>query len=404
MGSPTSEVGRGGDETQHQVTLTHGFYLGKYEVTQAQYETVMTGNSEGLNAKPSYWPNNNDRPVDKISWNDTQIFLMRLNDMEQNAGRLPSGWKYVLPTESQWEYACRAGTTTLYSWGNDINSSRANYNQNIGQTVNVGQYAANPWGFYDMHGNVWEWVYDWKADYSDDSQTNPEGAVSGSLRGSRGGSFVDGLHALRTAQSSGGVLTGRHSNRGFRIAFQAMPADTANPELELFGGVAIAREAGQSWVEPGVEAHDARDGNITDQIVVAGIVDMNRTGDYTLTYTVTDVAGNKDTKTRTVTVRGNRTVDLNATVAMDMIWCPPGTFTMGSPTTEVGREANETRHQVTLTNGFYLGKFEVTQALYEAVMTGVTGDRNATPSNWHGIPDRPVENVSWDDARYSLPA
>ena len=386
----------------HQVTLTNGFYLGKYEVTQSEYEKVMMGNTAGLSATPSYWPNNNDRPVDKISWNDTQIFLTRLNDMEHNAGRLPSGWKYVLPTESQWEYACRAGTTTLYSWGNDINSSRANYNQNIGQTVNVGQYAANPWGFYDMHGNVWEWVYDWKADYSDDSQTNPEGAVSGSLRGSRGGSFVDGLHALRTAQSSGGVLTGRHSNRGFRIAFQLIPADTANPELKFTGNKAVTLQAGQAWAEPGVEAHDARDGNITDQIVVTGIVDMNRTGDYTLTYTVTDAAGNKDTKTRKVTVVGSHSVDLNATVAMDMIWCPPGTFTMGSPTTEAGRGTDETEHNVSLTKGFYLGKYELTQAQYEAVMTGVTGDRNATPSNWHGNPNRPVENVSWDDAQVFL--
>ena len=162
------------DETQHQVTLTNGFYLGKYEVTQAQYETVMTGNSEGLNAKPSNWPNNNDRPVERVSWNDVQVFLSRLNDMEQTAGRLPAGWKYVLPTEAQWEYACRAGTTTAYSWGNDINSTRANYNWDGGpnsgndfkQTRDVGQYAANPWGFFDMHGNVWEWVHDWKAELS----------------------------------------------------------------------------------------------------------------------------------------------------------------------------------------------------------------------------------------------
>ena len=102
---------------------------------------------------------------------DAQIFLARLNSIEQTAGRLPNGWKYVLPTEAQWEYACRAGTTTAYSWGNDINSSRANYNwdgalndgNDFKQTRDVGQYAANPWGFFDMQGNVWEWVHDWKA-------------------------------------------------------------------------------------------------------------------------------------------------------------------------------------------------------------------------------------------------
>jgi formylglycine-generating enzyme required for sulfatase activity len=94
---------------------------------KAQYETVMTGNSEGLNAKPSNWPNNNDRPVEKVSWNDVQVFLSRLNSMEQTAGRLPTGWKYVLPTEAQWEYACRAGTTTIFSWGNSATSTQANF-------------------------------------------------------------------------------------------------------------------------------------------------------------------------------------------------------------------------------------------------------------------------------------
>ena len=126
------------------------------------------------------------------------------------------------------------------------------------------------------------------------------------------------------------------------------------PEIQLKGDNSFTREAGQAWVELGVEAHDVRDGNITDQIVVTGSVDMNRTGDYTLTYKVTDAAGNKDTKTRTVTVTGNRTVDLNATVAMDMIWCPPGTFTMGSLTSEVGRHIKETEHHTTLTSNDFI--------------------------------------------------
>ncbi len=190
MGSPTSETGRGGDETQHQVTLTNGFYLGKYEVTQAQYQTVMNGNSEGLNADPSQFKGSN-RPVEKASWEDAQIFLTRLNSIEQSAGRLPNGWKYVLPTEAEWEYACRAGTTTAYSWGNDINSSRANYNWDGGandgndskQTVKIGQFSANPWGFYDMHGNVWEWVQRLEGELSyrcpDRSRGSGVGLVSG---------------------------------------------------------------------------------------------------------------------------------------------------------------------------------------------------------------------------------
>ena len=133
-------------ETEHNVTLTKGFYLGKYEVTQAQYEAVMTGNSDGLSATPSQLANNADRPVEKVSWDDIQKFLTRLN--AQEAGNIPAGWAYVLPTEAQWEYACRAGTTTAYSWGVDINSSDANYNSNIGQTADVGLVQCQPLGLF----------------------------------------------------------------------------------------------------------------------------------------------------------------------------------------------------------------------------------------------------------------
>ena len=235
MGSPTSETGRGGDETQHQVTLTNGFYLGKYEVTQAQYQTVMNGNSEGLNADPSQFKGSN-RPVEKASWEDAQIFLTRLNSIEQTAGRLPTGWKYVLPTEAQWEYACRAGTTTAYSWGNDINSTRANYNWDGGgtsgndfkQTRDVGQYAANPWGFFDMQGNVWEWVHDWKANYLTGAQTDPEGPASGSHRVIRGGAWNHDGTDLRSARrhahprapaatTSASVLVSKQSSQMGRI-------------------------------------------------------------------------------------------------------------------------------------------------------------------------------------------
>ena len=120
MGS-YNEAGRETIEPEHNVTLTKGFYLGKYEVTQAQYEAVMTGSNVGdLNATPSNWDGHPNRPVEQVSWNDTQVFLSRLN--VQQADKLPAGWAYVLPTEAQWEYACRAGTTTAYSWGDTINA------------------------------------------------------------------------------------------------------------------------------------------------------------------------------------------------------------------------------------------------------------------------------------------
>jgi formylglycine-generating enzyme required for sulfatase activity len=225
MGSPTTEAGRGSDETQHQVTLTNGFYLGKYEVTQAQYETVMTGNSEGLNADPSH--NNHkgiNRPVDQVSWNDVQVFLSRLNDMEEAAGRLPAGWKYVLPTEAQWEYACRAGTTTRFSWGDGITSLNANYGQNIGQTTDVGNYAANPWGFFDMHGNVWEWTADaYQTAYPIGNPViNPAFPVVNTTSQGvfRGGSLVDSAPKHRSAQRYDYNLLARQNNIGFRVSLQ----------------------------------------------------------------------------------------------------------------------------------------------------------------------------------------
>jgi hypothetical protein len=206
---------------QPNVTLTQGFYLGKYEVTQAQYEAVMTGNTDGLSATPSQWPNNPNRPVEQVSWNDAQIFLARLNS--QQSANIPTGWAYVLPTESQWEYACRAGTTTAYSWGNDINSTRANYSSSgLSQTSDVGFYAANPWGFFDMHGNIGEWTADWyDATYpSGNPVIDPTGPASGAYRVFRGGFWGNAGSYLRSASRSYGGPGTRNGSLGFRVGFK----------------------------------------------------------------------------------------------------------------------------------------------------------------------------------------
>jgi formylglycine-generating enzyme required for sulfatase activity len=223
MGSPVGETGRGTNEIEHNVTLTQGFYLGKYEVTQAQYEAVMTGNSDGLSATPSFRSNNPNRPVESVSWDDVQIFLTRLNASEQAAGHLPTGWSYVLPTESQWEYACRAGTTTAYSWGATIATSNANYlSSGISQTTDVGQYGANPWGFFDMHGNVYEWCADWyDATYSTGSLViDPTGPTSGSSRVIRSGSYHHEGRILRSSSRSYFSTNNRYLTIGFRLSFQ----------------------------------------------------------------------------------------------------------------------------------------------------------------------------------------
>ena len=223
MGSPVTEAGRATDETEHNVTLTEGFYLGKYEVTQAQYETVMTGNSDGLSPTPSQFGGNPNRPVEKVSWNDVQIFLARLNALE--AANLPAGWTYVLPSEAQWEYACRAGTTTAYSWGNDINATHANWNHGSDpdHTLNVGQFSSNPWGFFDMQGNVREWTADWyEAAYPTGIVTDPTGPTSGSKRVDRGGSWSSNSSRLRSAEryTNSHGLDFKSNAIGFRLAFR----------------------------------------------------------------------------------------------------------------------------------------------------------------------------------------
>ena len=154
------------NETEHNVTLTQRVL--PWEIRG--YPGPVRGGDDGgdrviLMPRPEL-AGNPHRPVEKVSWEDIQVFLTRLN--AQEAGNIPAGWAYVLPTEAQWEYACRAGTTTAYSWGDSISASDANWNHgaDANQTENVGQYSANPWGFFDMHGNVWEWVADWYADTS----------------------------------------------------------------------------------------------------------------------------------------------------------------------------------------------------------------------------------------------
>ena len=216
MGSPETEKWRVRNETQHQVTLTNGFYLGKYELTQVQWEKVMGSDPSRFKGA--------DRPVENVSWNDVVAFCKKLTEMEKKAGRVPEGMAYQLPTEAQWEYACRAGTSTVYSWGDTIAKTNANYafdgyGKGLQETTPVGSYPANPWGFHDMHGNVWEWCADWYAKYPRGSVTNPEGPASGSYRVQRGGSWDYGGAFLRSAERGNFNPSNRHT-LGFRVCFQ----------------------------------------------------------------------------------------------------------------------------------------------------------------------------------------
>jgi len=201
-------MGEGGNA--HPVILTKGFYLGKLEVTQEQYEKVMGNN-------PSKFKGEN-LPVEEITWDDAMAFCKKLSEKEK--GRIPVGWEFTLPTESQWEYACRAGTTTKYSWGDDINSKLANYaDSGLKKTRAVGSYRPNAWGFYDMHGNVIEWCQDWLGPYKKQLAVDPVGPSSGSKRVFRGGSYGNRSshlnHAARNMLPSNPFYS-----RGFRIALK----------------------------------------------------------------------------------------------------------------------------------------------------------------------------------------
>ena len=200
MGSPESEDGRYDDEKQHRVTLTKGFWLGKYEVTQAQWKSVMGDN-----------PSDNkgdDLPVENVSWEDCQKFIRKVNASLNCGARLP--------TEAEWEYACRAGTSGPYAGGSL--DSMGWYGDNSVKKHPVGQKSPNAWGFYDMHGNVWEWCNDWYGEYPSGSVTDPHGASSVAYRVYRGGDWDDGARNCRSAIRFRSSPGDRYGNLGFRVA------------------------------------------------------------------------------------------------------------------------------------------------------------------------------------------
>jgi formylglycine-generating enzyme required for sulfatase activity len=204
MGSPAGEGGRDNDEVRHQVTLSKGFWMGKYGVTQRQWERVMGNNPSKFTGARN--------PVEQVSWEDCQAFVQKLNEVY---GSTVQGSRFRLPTEAEWEYACRAGTTGAYAGDLD---AMGWYGQNSGNSSHpAGQKKPNAWGLYDMHGNVCAWCQDWYGDYPTGSVMDPTGPGFGWGRVNRGGCWNNGPESCRSAERGCYEPGGRDDRLGLRL-------------------------------------------------------------------------------------------------------------------------------------------------------------------------------------------
>ncbi len=374
MGSTTADHGHREDESPATlVTISQGFWMGRQEVTQGEYRTVT-----GENAS---WFSGDDRlPVEMASWAEAANYCGKLTARERAAGRISGEQEYRLPTEAEWEYACRAGVTNqpagdpeglgMSGWGwYDENSE--------GMTHPPGQKAANAWGIYDLHGNVWEWCSDWYGAYPGGSVADPRGPAAGAERVKRGGAWNSVLDDCRTARRSHAANV-RLVNTGLRVvlasANRAASAAAISLRIELVPQLTVKGQPGIYLIE--------RAEIINDVPGWAGIQFVTLEANSPQAFYDTNVWRGGARYYRLQTNSGPQ----------GMVWIPPGTFTMGSPSTEKDRESFEgPQTVVTITKGFWMSNYETTQAEYQSVM-------GSNPSSFTGDPQRPVENVSWYDA------
>ena len=410
------------ESPNHQVTLSKAFYLGKTEVTQAQWQAKMGSN-------PSFYKSYSDspaRPVETVSWNDIVGFSIK------------TGLR--LPSEAEWEYAYRGGTTTAFhsmpSYPNGTNDDSllgniAWYGGGFGPTHTVAGKAANAFGMYDMSGNVWEWCSDWYGGYSAGNATDPVGTSTGTTHVLRGGSRGSSNICRSSSRSSGGP-DARGSSLGFRVARAAgyhFPTVTAiSPAVGLTSGGTIFTLNGSNFFGAssvtvgGVEATSV---NVISESVLTAVTPAGSIGP-SVSVSITTLDGTctlasafgyyeagplswagvleslpnpavvTDAAVRAQIVASGypwRVVDTGT--GIEMLLIPGGTFTMGcSASNSYGCSSSENpTHQVTLSKAFYLGKTEVTQAQWQAKM-------GSNPSNFRSYsdsPSRPVETVSWND-------
>ena len=347
MGSPESEKNRDNDETQHEVTITKPYYMGKYEVTKEQWKMVM-GDSPSSNKEAKF-------PVTNVSWADCQEFIKKLNAKTSGGFRLP--------TEAEWEYACRAGTSTAYSFGDSLTKGDANYGDGAAGRESIkttGNYKPNVFGLYDMHGNVWEWCEDWKADYPGGAVTDPKGPATGEYRVLRGGSFDSFESKARSSVRVYFTPAYRLFDFGFRLArtadtktaVGAPPVPKPDPSVVMPAAVNLL-------VAP---FNEAKAKEVQKEVA------------------------------KSLQKEVEEKVDLGKGIKFDLVLIPAGRFRMGSPKFEKGRQDNETQHVVILTKSFYIGKYEITQEQWESVMGN-------NPSSRTKGAKLPVTDVSWENCQ-----
>jgi formylglycine-generating enzyme required for sulfatase activity len=233
MGSPRNEPERRPDEDQVEVILSHGFWMGKYEVTQADWKRVV-GPLPGESTEEL--PEAGDLPVGNVNFAEAEAFCQKLTDLGRESGELPQDWEFRLPSEAQWEYACRAGTTTATSFGEGLSTQQANFKgkpyngaqagPSLGRAAAVGSYAANPWGLHDMHGNTYEWCRDWyhrklpggtDPDLHQAKSTATAGGNGDLSRVRRGGCWTDDGWSCRSAFRLRFEPQRRYDHIGFRV-------------------------------------------------------------------------------------------------------------------------------------------------------------------------------------------
>jgi len=434
MGSPEGEVGREDTETQHRVTLTDDYYIGVFEMTQRQYELLTS-------EKPSYFSNAScyaTRPVENVSYDTIRGTdygahwpTTRAVDSNSVLGilRNKTGLIFDLPTEAQMEYACRAGTTTsLNSGKNIVNPTTSDDNLNevarnwfnggsgysqtcdtTAGTAKVGSYLPNAWGLYDMHGNVWEWCLDWYGPYSGDA-VDPLGAQSGSFRVARGGGCYHYPQVYRSASRGNYFPSYDYYYYGFRVVCIPYQTISVNGEelIKKIGetvSFTAPEKSGKTftnWTVSGVTVDDTT-ANPLEFTMPANPVTLFANYDggpgsetYLVVYLQDDAnAGIKAGDSQYTDIEPDLDDDACRTTELWLRRIPAGSFVMGSPETEAGRYANEVQHQVTLTEDYYIGIFEMTQRQYELI----TGDKPSYFNNADYYATRPVEQISYDMIR-----